>query len=128
MTFSSFQDFPADVVGRSLNAGTVILNYEAKNMAPTQKDQPLPSSKRWPRFQTHERTWNEQKYGHVPRGDPKRRISMLARPSSKLLYCTALTSHRTLMIVSETVFEMPVIFNQLRRLIARQDFINNFGV
>jgi hypothetical protein len=39
--------------GSCVNAGTLILNYGATNVAPIQKGQPLLSTKRRPHFQTH---------------------------------------------------------------------------
>jgi hypothetical protein len=41
--------------------GTVVLTYGATNVKPTQKDQPLLSSKRMPHFEIYKRSWNEQK-------------------------------------------------------------------
>jgi hypothetical protein len=59
--------------------------YGATNVAPTQKDKPLLSSKRRPHFQTHKGPWNEHKLGHVSRWGPKRKTTVLARASSNLL-------------------------------------------
>jgi hypothetical protein len=39
--------------GRCVSAGTLVMNYCATNVAPTQKHQPLISSKRGPHSQAH---------------------------------------------------------------------------
>jgi hypothetical protein len=54
-----------------------------------QKDQSLLPSKRRPHFQTHKRSWHEQKFGHVSQRGPKLRITVLATPTSNCW--TALT-------------------------------------
>jgi hypothetical protein len=71
--------------GRWVSAGTLVRNYGATNLAPTQKDKPLLSSKRRPHFKTRKRSWNEQKFGHGSRGGPKPRTTVLARTSSNIL-------------------------------------------
>jgi hypothetical protein len=38
--------------GRCMSAGTLVWSYDATNVAPTQKDKPLLSSKNRPNFQT----------------------------------------------------------------------------
>jgi hypothetical protein len=43
--------------GSSVNAGTLVANYSAMIVAPTQKDQPLFSLKRRPRFQVHKKSF-----------------------------------------------------------------------
>jgi hypothetical protein len=52
--------------GRLVIAGTLVLNYGAKNMAPTQKNEPLLSSNKRPHIQilVYKRIWNEQKFGN----------------------------------------------------------------
>jgi hypothetical protein len=57
----------------------------ATNVASTQKDQPLFSLYRKPHFETHERLWNEQKFGHGFRRGLKPSTTVLARASSNLL-------------------------------------------
>jgi hypothetical protein len=57
--------------GRFLSASTLVRNYHATNLAPTQKYQPLLSPKRRPQFQTHKGSWNEHKFGHGYRKGPK---------------------------------------------------------
>jgi hypothetical protein len=52
--------------GRRVNAGTLVVNYGAMNVAPTQKDQHLLLSKRKPHLLTLQWSWSEQKFGHVP--------------------------------------------------------------
>jgi hypothetical protein len=71
--------------GCCVSAGTLMLNYGATNMAPSQKDEPILSSKRGPHFRTNIRPWNEQKFGYSYRRSPKPRITMLARASSIIL-------------------------------------------
>jgi hypothetical protein len=52
---------------RCASAGTLVQNYGATNVAPTQKDKPLLSSKRGTHFQTRKRSWNqEQECWQVP--------------------------------------------------------------
>jgi hypothetical protein len=53
-------------------------------------EQSLLSSKRRPHFQTHKRSWNEHIFVHMCQRDPKPRITVLARASSKLLRCAVL--------------------------------------
>jgi hypothetical protein len=43
-------------------------NYGATNVAPTQEDKPLLSSKRRPHVQTRKRSWKEHELGHGPDG------------------------------------------------------------
>jgi hypothetical protein len=52
------------IPGRCMSVGTVVQNYGATDVAPTQKDKPLLSSKRRPHFQTHKLSWNEHELGH----------------------------------------------------------------
>jgi hypothetical protein len=77
-------------IGRCVSAGTVVLKYGAANVASTQKEKPLLSSKRRPRLQTYKRSWNEQKYGHWSRRDPKPRTTVLTRTASNLLLSYAM--------------------------------------
>jgi hypothetical protein len=65
--------------GRCVSAGALVRNCCATNMAPTQKDKPLLSSKRRPHFQTHKRSWNERKLGHASRRVSKPTTTVLAR-------------------------------------------------
>jgi hypothetical protein len=65
-----------------------VRNYGATNLVPTQKGQPLLSSKRGPHFQTHKRSWNEHKLGHIFRRGPKQGTTVLARANSNLMKCT----------------------------------------
>jgi hypothetical protein len=74
---------------RRVSAGTLVRNYGATNMEPTQKDKPLLPSKRRPHFQTYKRSWSENKLGHVSRREPKPRTIVPERTSSKLLDWTA---------------------------------------
>jgi hypothetical protein len=67
--------------GCCVSAGTLMRNYGATNVAPTQKDKPLLSFKR-PRFQTYKPCWNEYKW--VPT-ELETKISVLASASSNLL-------------------------------------------
>jgi hypothetical protein len=76
--------------GSCVSVGTLVLNYSATNVAPTQKDQPLLSSKRRPHFQTHKRSWNEHKLGHKSRQGSKPRETVLARTRNKLLMCCSM--------------------------------------
>jgi hypothetical protein len=46
-----------------VSACTCMLNYSARNITPTQKDQSIPSLKTRRYFQTHKLSWNEQKLG-----------------------------------------------------------------
>jgi hypothetical protein len=64
--------------------------YGTTNVAPTQKDQPLLSSKRWPYLQTRTWSWNEQKFGHKSTRGPKPGTTVLTRTSSNLLICYAM--------------------------------------
>jgi hypothetical protein len=48
-----------ELPGHCVNAGTLVLNYGEKNMVPSQKGQPLLSSKRRPHFQTYKLSLNE---------------------------------------------------------------------
>jgi hypothetical protein len=54
-----------------MSAGTLMQNYDAINVAPTQKEKPLLSSKRRPHFETHWRSWNEHKLGRGSGSDVK---------------------------------------------------------
>jgi hypothetical protein len=48
-----------------VSVGTLVQNYVATNMAPTQKDKPFLSLKRKPHFQTSKRSWSKHKLlGH----------------------------------------------------------------
>jgi hypothetical protein len=60
------------------SAGMLLSNYDATNMAPTQKDEPFLLSKRRRHFKTHERSWNKHDLGH-------QKTTMEARTSSKLV-------------------------------------------
>jgi hypothetical protein len=71
--------------GRCVSAGTFVLNYGATNMEPTQKGQPLLSSKTGPHLHTYKRPWKEWNSGHGSRRGPKPRTTLLARSSSNLL-------------------------------------------
>jgi hypothetical protein len=62
-----------------------VLNYSATNVLPSQKDQPLLSSKRRPHFQTCKLSWNEQIFGHGSGWGLKPRTALLVRASSSLL-------------------------------------------
>jgi hypothetical protein len=68
-----------------VSVGTLVLNYGATNVAPTQKDEPLLSSKRRHHFETHKRSWKEQNFGHGSRRGPKPRTVVLAKASSNLM-------------------------------------------
>jgi hypothetical protein len=48
-----------------VSTGTVVRDFDATNMAPTQKDKSLLSSNGRPQFQEHKRSWNEHKLGQV---------------------------------------------------------------
>jgi hypothetical protein len=50
-----------------MSVGTLVRNYGATNLAPTQKDKPLLSSKKGPYFKTYKRSWNEHKLGYGSR-------------------------------------------------------------
>jgi hypothetical protein len=67
------------------SVGTPVRNYGAINMAPTQKDQPLLSSKRKPHFKTHKLHWNEQKFDHGSRRGPKTRTTVLAKAGLRIV-------------------------------------------
>jgi hypothetical protein len=64
--------------------GRCVLNHSATNVAPTQKDQPLLLSKRRPHFQTHKRSWNEQKCGPESRRGPETKKKYSDEASSNL--------------------------------------------
>jgi hypothetical protein len=69
-----------------------VRNYGATNVAPTQKDKHLLSSKTRPHFQTHKWFWKEHKLGHGSEWGSKPSMTVLARASSKLLDRTGLTT------------------------------------
>jgi hypothetical protein len=72
--------------GRFVNAGTLVRNCGAVNVAPTQKEQPLSHGRGSSYIQTHERSWNEHKFGRGFRRDQKPKTYVLPRASSNLLY------------------------------------------
>jgi hypothetical protein len=76
--------------GRYVSAGTLAHNYGETNVAPTQKEKPLLSSKSRPHFQTHKWSWNEHKLGDGSQWGPKPGTSVLPRVSSNLLGWTGL--------------------------------------
>jgi hypothetical protein len=69
----------------TVSAAKIVLNYGATNVAPTQKDKPLLSSKRRPHLQTQKWSWKEQKLSYDSRRGPKPTTTVLARANSNLL-------------------------------------------
>lgn len=89
--------------GNCMNGVTLVLTCSAINVKPTQKDQPLLSSKWGPQFHTHKWPWNKQKFVNKPWWDLKPRIPVLVRANSKLLLCSWM----------DTVFYKLLVFSDL---------------
>jgi hypothetical protein len=66
------------------SARTLVQNYGATNMVPTQKDKTLHLSRRRPHFQTHTQRWKKHKLGQGTRWNLKPRITMLVRASQDI--------------------------------------------
>jgi hypothetical protein len=77
------------LLGRCVSAGTPVRNYGATNVAPTQKDRPLLTSKTSPHFQTNKRSWNKYILGHGSRRGAKPRTTVLARATSNSMDSTS---------------------------------------
>jgi hypothetical protein len=96
------------ILGLCVSAGTLVRNYDATNMAPTQTDNHL-SSKRTSHFQTHKRSWKEHKLGHASWRGPKPSTPLLARTSSNLLDWTGFKILTAVTMKSTVFWEVMLI-------------------
>jgi hypothetical protein len=92
--------FEMPLLGLCVSAGTLMRNYGATNVAPTQEDRPLLSSKRRPRYRTRKRSWNEYELGDGSRWDRKPGTILLVMVSSNLLDRTDWATITSIQIVS----------------------------